>query len=188
MTEKQKLRKLIAQEKKSYTSGQLAEWSSSLFNRLEDHPLFQSAQTILMYYSLPDEVQTHDFVEKWHDRKRIVLPVVKGDDLELRYFNGKDRLRAGMFGIGEPSEEEPADENDIELAIIPGVAFDREGNRLGRGKGYYDRTLERLEKACRIGVCFSFQILDSIPTEECDRRMDEVWTEKGRVSKKQCRQ
>ena len=148
----------------------------------------QSARTILMYYSLPDEVQTHDFVKKWHDRKRIVLPVVKGDDLELRYFNGKDRLRAGMFGIGEPSEEEPADENDIELAIIPGVAFDREGNRLGRGKGYYDRTLERLEKACRIGVCFSFQILDSIPTEECDRRMDEVWTEKGRVSKKQCRQ
>lgn len=188
MTEKQKLRKLIAQEKKSYTSEQLAEWSSSLFSRLEDHPLFQSARTILMYYSLPDEVQTHDFVEKWHDRKRIVLPVVKGDDLELRYFNRKDRLRAGMFGIGEPSEEEPADENDIELAIIPGVAFDREGNRLGRGKGYYDRTLERLEKACRIGVCFSFQILDSIPTEECDRRMDEVWTEKGRVSKKRYRQ
>ena len=76
----------------------------------------------------------------------------------------------------------PADEREIELALIPGVAFDRKGNRLGRGKGYYDRTLDRLTHAHRIGICFGFQLTEKIPVENNDRTMDEVWTEKGCVS------
>lgn len=188
MTEKQKLRKQIAQQKKTYSEKQLSEWSSSLLKRLEDHPLFQSAHIILMYYSLPDEVRTHDFIEKWQQDKRIVLPIVKGDELELKYFEGKDKLTSGSFGIGEPSEGESANACDIELAIIPGVAFDCKGNRLGRGKGFYDRTLDKLTKAYRIGVCFGFQTVERIPTEHCDRPMDEVWTENGCVSKTSHRQ
>lgn len=147
--------------------------------------MFKKAHTVLLYHSLPDEVDTRGFIKKWSGTKRIVLPVVKGDQLELRLYAGEECLHRGRFGIEEPAEGIPADEKEIELAIIPGVAFDRDGNRLGRGKGYYDRTLDRLGKAYRIGVCFGFQILGAVPSERDDRPMDEVWTEKGCISKKQ---
>lgn len=185
MTEKQLLRKRIAAQKKQYTPAQLSGWSSSLLEKLESHPLFRSAQTLFLYYSLSDEVQTHEFIRKWNQEKRIVLPVVSGDNLELRYFTDTQSLKKGCFGIGEPTDGQLAKENEIDLALIPGVAFDRLGNRLGRGKGYYDRTLKRLGHAYRIGICFDFQIQEKVPTEENDCRMDEVWTENGPISKKQ---
>ena len=82
--EKRLLRRCIADKKKMYTNHELATYSTLLLSKLERHPLFAEAQTILMYYSLPDEVQTHDFIEKWSHSKNIILPVVKGADLELR--------------------------------------------------------------------------------------------------------
>jgi len=124
-----------------------------LLNKLEQHPLFIAAKTVLLYYSLGDEVQTHDFIEKWYRQKDILLPVVKGDILELRRYT----------------------------AIIPGVSFDKNGNRLGRGKGYYDRLLPQLH-SYNVGICFDFQVSDEIPTESFDKPMHEVWTEKGKIS------
>lgn len=184
---KYELRNLIAQRKKTYTKQQLSLWSSSLLTRLEDHPVFKQAHTILMYYSLPDEVQTHEFVERWSKSKRIILPVVKGDYLELRLYNGKDCLTKGSYGIEEPDGSPYLDYNTIELAIIPGVSFDTNGNRLGRGKGYYDRLLPQLS-VYKIGICFQFQVLESLPTEPFDMVMDEVWTEHGCINKTQCSQ
>ena len=99
---KREWRALIAQRKKTYTPQQLDQWSSSLLVQLEDHPVFRRAQSILMYYSLPDEVRTHAFVERWSQSKRIILPVVKGDELELRLYQGKESLKKGAYGIEEP--------------------------------------------------------------------------------------
>ena len=82
MEEKKALRKHIAQLKGSMKSSDLSVASGQLFAHVEQLPLFQEAHTVLCYYSLPDEVQTHDFVERWKERKRILLPVVKGADLE----------------------------------------------------------------------------------------------------------
>ena len=76
--DKKELRQLIAQYKQNYSAAQKAGWSSSLFQKLENHPLFLQAHTILLYHSLPDEVQTHEFIKRWHPHKRIVLPLVKG--------------------------------------------------------------------------------------------------------------
>lgn len=132
-----------------------------------------------MYYSLGDEVQTHAFVEKWHASKRILLPVVRGDELELRHYTGKACLQEGAFHIEEPTGEPFTDYDEIELAVVPGMAFDRQGNRLGRGKGYYDKLLPKL-RSYNIGICFRFQAQEAIPAEPFDRRMDEVWTEEGR--------
>lgn len=176
--DKKELRKQIAQEKRKYSASQKTEWSSSLFQKLEDHPLFLQAKTILLYHSLPDEVQTHTFIERWHPYKRIILPLVKGEELEFRYYEGKDSLQTGSFGIEEPTGRQIENWDEIELSIIPGVAFDRTGNRLGRGKGYYDRALSRLH-SYNIGVCFHFQLCPHIPTEPTDRPMHEVWTEQG---------
>lgn len=135
--------------------------------------MFQSAHTILLYHSLGDEVHTHEFIEKWSNSKQIILPVVVGDDLELRTYSSPSDLSVGAYGILEPTGAPFYDYHKIELAIIPGVAFDISGSRLGRGRGYYDRLLPKLT-AHKIGVCFPFQFVDEVPAEKFDIRMDEV--------------
>lgn len=176
---KKQLRKQIRQEKSQFTKAQLKESSSALLELLEKHPHFKDATTILCYHSLDDEVQTHDFVEKWHTKKRILLPVVKDDILVLRHYTGLTCLQSGSFHIEEPGGEDFTQYDEIDLCIVPGIAFDRHGNRLGRGKGYYDKLLPLLH-TYNIGICFRFQALKEIPTEPFDRKMDEVWTEEGR--------
>lgn len=89
-------------------------------------------------------------------------------------------MKKGSFGIEEPTGALLEDYSQIELAIIPGVSFDGKGNRLGRGKGYYDRLLPLL-RSYNIGICFQFQVCQEIPTEIFDKKMDEVWTENGRL-------
>jgi len=153
--------------------------SAALLEKLEQHPKFASARTVLLYYSLGDEVQTHDFVEKWHRQKTILLPVVKGDELELRIYAGGQNLKNGeAYHIEEPTGEAFTAYEKIDLAIIPGVSFDAQGNRLGRGKGYYDKLLPLLH-SYNIGICYNFQVSEKLPVEPFDRRMDEVWTENG---------
>lgn len=161
----------------------LVEKTDTLLKHIETHPAFLEAGCVLIYHSLPDEVRTHAFIEKWKDRKTILLPVVVGDDLELRKYSGRQDMMKGSYGIEEPVGEAFTNYNEIDLAIIPGVGFDAKGNRLGRGKGYYDRLLPKLQ-AYKIGICFSFQTLEEIPTEEYDIKMDEVVTEEGIITGK----
>mgnify|MGYP000320353970 FL=1 len=98
--------------------------SAALLEKLEQHPKFASARTVLLYYSLGDEVQTHDFVEKWHRQKTILLPVVKGDELELRIYAGRQNLKNGeAYHIEEPTGEAFTAYEKIDLAIIPGVSL-----------------------------------------------------------------
>ena len=178
--QKKLLRKEIREEKKRHSAGELMAYSSALLEQIEKHPRFIASHTVLMYHSLGDEVQTHAFVEKWYKEKRVLLPVVRGDILVLRHYTGKDCLEIGAFGIEEPSGEDFKDYHEIELGIIPGVSFDRQGNRLGRGKGYYDKLLPLLPHSYNIGICYRFQAREEIPAEPFDRKMDEVWTEEGR--------
>lgn len=148
--------------------------SAEALAALEAHPAFGAARTVLLYHSLPDEVDTHAFVEKWSGAKRVLLPVVVGNDLELRCYTGLHDLAVGAFGISEPTGELFTDYGSIDLVVVPGVAFDRLGNRLGRGRGYYDRLLPRIPHARKVGICFPFQIVDRVPAEAFDIRMDEV--------------
>ena len=160
MQTKQSIRSEITQKKKQYPREELDRLSLRLLNQLEQHPRFQHARTVLLYYSLPDEVQTHGFVEKWSKEKDIILPVVKGDELELRKYTGKKNLTKGNFHIEEPTGEPISEWDTIDLAFIPGVSFDRQGNRLGRGKGYYDRLLHKAS-LYKIGICFHFQLRET---------------------------
>lgn len=151
--------------------------STEILAALEAHPAFRAAKTVLLYHSLPDEVDTHRFIRKWKEEKRILLPVVTGNDLELRLYTDAQSLTTGVYGIEEPVGAPFTDYAAIDLIIVPGVAFDRNGNRLGRGKGYYDRLLPRIPSAHKIGICFPFQIVEEIPTEPFDIRMDEIITQ-----------
>lgn len=175
MKTKQFIRQSIRTIKASYSRAELEALSVSLLQQLEQHPAFVEACTVLLYHSLPDEVDTHGFIDRWCGQKEIILPTVVGDDLELHRYTGPDCLTLGSYGILEPSGELFTDFDRITLAVIPGMAFDQRGNRLGRGKGYYDRLLPRLASAYKLGLCFPFQLLDEeIPHESHDCQMDEV--------------
>lgn len=156
-------------------SSTLQSQSAEIFTALEAHPAFRAARIVLLYYSLKDEVNTHEFVRKWSREKQILLPVVVGDDLELRIYTGPEDLTTGAYGIEEPTGALFTDYATIDFAVIPGVAFDAAGNRLGRGKGYYDRLLPHLT-AFKAGICFSFQLVEEVPAEPFDIRMDAVIT------------
>lgn len=173
MEQKKQLRKQIKQMKARYSAAELRALSEKPLKQLERYLEFVSARTVLLYHSLPDEVYTHHFIEKWAGRKHIVLPVVVGNDLILRRYTGSHDLTAGEYGIAEPTGELFTDYDRIDLAIVPGLAFDRNGHRLGRGKGYYDRLLPHIT-ARKAGLCFPFQRVEHVPTEATDVTMDEV--------------
>ena len=172
--EKKELRTLIKTLKKQHTKEQLFEQSEKILSKLEQHPDFVNAHSVMLYSALPDEVQTQAFLEKWHLKKQIILPTVVGDDIIPVEFGKDTTFAIGDFNILEP-QNEPYTGN-FDLIVVPGVAFDRQGNRIGRGKGYYDRFLCQHLDVKRIGICFDFQLVDEVPAEPFDIRMDEVIT------------
>jgi len=172
--QKKGLRKLIKLKKANVSAQEMVLKSETVFTRVERLPEFIHAKCILAYMALGDEVQTRPFIEKWVGKKRIVLPIVKGNDLELREYTLEGNLvRGESFGIMEPHSGRLVELTEIDLAIIPGVAFDRENNRMGRGKGYYDKLLAN-SKFYKVGVCFDFQLVDAVPIDDFDEKMDEV--------------
>ena len=176
--DKAEIRKTIRDRKRQYSSSQLEELSLSVLSRLNQEPHLRDAHTVLLYYSLPDEVNTHDYIDQLVAAgKRVLLPVVVDqENMIIREYSGQQDLREGAFHILEPIGKlfPPERYPEIELAIIPGMSFDKKGNRLGRGKGYYDRFLALIPRAYKIGICFDFQKEDWIPTEPTDVRMNQV--------------
>lgn len=172
--EKKELRLHIKALKKQHSKEQLLEQSEKIMAKLEQHPDFVKAETVMLYSALPDEVQTQAFLEKWHLKKQIILPTVVGDDIVPVAYGKDTAFAVGDFNILEPQNEPYT--GGFDLIIVPGVAFDRKGNRLGRGRGYYDRFLSHhLDVKC-IGICFDFQLVDDVPAEPFDIRMDEIIT------------
>ena len=155
--------------------------AAMVFGAIEKMSVWRDAQHILCYWSLPDELPTHEAVDRWLSAgKSIYLPRVKGDDLEVVPYHGPESLDAdNRFHIGEPVGE-AVEPSVLELMIVPAVALDRKGNRLGRGKGYYDRLLS--STCCpTIGVVCDFQLVDEVPVEPHDRPLDYVVTSEGEV-------
>lgn len=175
MEKKKELRKQIKALKSIHASSAMQQ-SADIMAALEKHPFFKSANIILLYHSLPDEVHTHAFLAKWQEGKQLLLPVVVGDELELRRFSSPNDLQMGAYNILEPVGECFNDFETIDLVVVPGVAFDKYGYRLGRGKGYYDRLLPKLTNAYKLGICFPYQYVEEVPTDEHDIRMNEVLT------------
>ena len=175
---KKELRKIIKDRKRQYSSSQLEELSLSVLSRLADQESFRKAKIILMYYSLPDEVNTHTFIDEMTALgKTVLLPVVKdSENMEIREYSGRKDLTEGSFHILEPTGKlfPPERYKEIEVGVIPGMSFDVKGNRLGRGKGYYDRFLKKVPTMFKIGICFNFQKINTIPIEETDIRMDYI--------------
>ncbi len=172
---KAELRERIKILKRQF-AGNSGELSLQCMSRLLSHPRIIAARVVLMYCSLPDEVDTHDAIDRLVEAgKCVLLPQVTGPDtMCLRVYRGKDDLREGAFHISEPQGPVFTAYGDVDVAVVPGMAFDGRGHRLGRGRGYYDRLLPQLSRAYKIGVCYDFQKVDEVPTDPYDVVMDEV--------------
>lgn len=160
--------------KRQFTQQQLDELSLPIISRLKKR--LSDVSTVLAYYSLPDEVNTHQLIDELvADGKTVLLPkVLDGETMELRRYTGRQDLQEGPFHIMEPVGECFSDYSQIDVVLVPGVAFDSQGHRLGRGKGYYDRFLSALTPCALIGVCFDFQKVSEVPIDEYDIPVDEV--------------
>ncbi|MBO7444806.1 MAG: 5-formyltetrahydrofolate cyclo-ligase [Bacteroidales bacterium] len=172
--DKKELRQYIRQQKKLRTPEELAQQSVRIMQKLAVHPLFVTAQRVMLYASLPDEVQTLDFLRDWYTRKTIILPTVVGDDIVPVMMRPEDVMRVGEYNILEPTGEPY--EGTFDLIVVPGMAFDDRGHRLGRGKGYYDRFLAQHPAVPTIGLCFDFQQVEEIPVEPHDKPVGDVLT------------
>jgi len=175
--QKNTLRKFIKEQKKKISPKEKQRRSGIIWNKLEQDNTFRNACTLMIYWSMKDEVHTHDFIQKWHPSKQIILPVVNGNHLDLKIYAGPESMKKGQsFGILEPEGESFTELQDIDLIIVPGVAFDKNNNRLGRGKAYYDKLLNYVN-CHKYGVCFDFQLVPNVPADQHDVKMDKVITD-----------
>jgi 5-formyltetrahydrofolate cyclo-ligase len=168
----------VRKEIKSITSRLSAALKRTLSEQtlqlLEAEPRFQEAHTVALFWSLPDEIDTHAFIEKWSSEKIIVLPVMEGSTLAFARFMGEESLAVNNnYSIHEPAATPMVTLSQIDVMVVPGEAFDKAGNRLGRGKGFYDRALQEYG-GYKLGICFPHQFVASVPTEDTDVRMDKV--------------
>lgn len=177
--DKRALRRHIRQLKASFkmSDEQRFALADNVFTTIERHlrPMDQ-AQHILMYYELPDELPTSRWAMRWQQAgKHIYLPRMKGDTLEVVALD-THLTPDTQYGILEPTGAPLEQLSLIDVAIVPAVALDRQGNRLGRGKGYYDRLLPQLSQATTVGVSYDFQLVDHVPTAELDIPLNYVVT------------
>lgn len=172
--DKKTLRQQIRTLKKQHSQEELMAQSEKILQRLAEHPRFLQADKVMLYASLPDEVQTLDFIENWRNRKTIILPTVVGDDIIPVELAEDVVFAEGDFHIPEPQSHPYT--GDFDLIVVPGMAFDANGHRLGRGRGYYDRFLALHPQVYTIGLCFDFQLLPDVPSEPHDRIIDEIIT------------
>ena len=161
-------------------------YSRHICNRLISLPEYRQASTLSIYVAMPTEVQTLELIMgAWHDDKEVAVPCCMGNELRMFHLRSVTELAPRTLGILEPRhalwqcEERWLDVSRIDLFVVPGVAFDRSGGRLGYGKGYYDRLLANSRReAAKIAIAFECQVIDRVPLTARDICMDCVITEK----------
>lgn len=169
---KVEMRELLTQKRRLLTDEQKTEASSRVIERLEQMEWFREAKTVLIYYPIHNEIDLLPLVKKYKHEKTLLFPVTHRKTIDACPYRGNALMKRGKFNIPEP-QTEPY-KGKIDLILIPGVAFDRKCNRLGRGGGYYDRFLCKQRHSKLIGVGYDFQIVDEVPTERNDMRLQGV--------------
>jgi len=143
--------------------------------------IYKNSKLIMLYMPIGNETDTSHIIKRaLADGKELVFPVTAKDSGEITpYYATKDtEFSKGAFSVREPLGTKVADESFIDVVLVPGIAFDRKGNRIGFGKGCYDKFLSRLN-AVFVGFCYEFQVCDEIASDEHDIRMDYIITENG---------
>ena len=160
--------------------------SHKIVSRLLENPIYKNSTTIMAYASMPEEIQLKElFDDAFENDKILAIPLIIGKGTMRPVFLPTiEDLVVADFGIMTVRQDKRkfVDFSDIDFIIVPGAAFDRSGNRLGLGGGYYDRFLKRAEKPKRIALAFDYQLIDFVPSEVHDAKMDVIITESETIN------
>ena len=166
---KKELRSLVRAKKRAMTEEQIREKSEALARQLFATEEYCSARSIYGYLPYNQEVRTVPMLEQaLRDGKRVAVPKCYGDEMRFIWMEDLSRVEKGYAGIPEPIADGPVADDAEALVLMPGLAFDKEGHRIGYGGGFYDKFLAREEKHPKVALCYDFQVFDRLETEEFD--------------------
>jgi len=179
--DKNSLRTQIKLIRKNLSKAEIEEKSNKICDLLFSSELLKDTKTVMVYLSAFNEVRTDKIITKLlADDKKILAPVTDKSAVSITPYCITDisQLQKGAYGIFEPPQTDKAEISDIDAVIVPGIAFDKKGNRMGFGAGYYDRFLADFG-GTKIGICYNFQLLDEICTDAHDIPMDYIISEEN---------
>ena len=176
--DKKALRRAIGAKKSALTPEEVERRSAILAQRLFDTEPYRQAGSLYAYLSFNQEVRTNPIIERaWAGGKRVAVPKVIGKEMVFIWLTNFDQLGPGYYGITEPIEDGPVADDTHALVLMPGLAFDPEGHRVGYGGGFYDRFLEKEPEHPLVALCFDFQMFDHLEVESHDIPVDLVITD-----------
>ena len=173
--DKKQLRAHIRAQKRAMTQTQISEKSAALGRLFAESDAYQQAKSIYGYLPYNQEVRTVPMLEQaLRDGKRVAVPKIYGDTMKFLYLDDLSKVEKNDMGIPEPIADTPVAEDKTALVLMPGLAFTEQGDRMGYGGGFYDRFLAEEPDHPTLALCYAFQIVDSLPTEEFDIPVDTV--------------
>ena len=173
--DKKELRRTIREKKRAMTEDEIESHSAKLAQLLYASEAYRNAKTIYGYLPYNQEVRTVPMLEQaLRDGKRVAVPKVFGDEMKFLYLEDLTKVAKGYAGIPEPIADEPEARDDSALVLMPGLAFDPQGHRIGYGGGFYDKFLAAEPNHPTLALCYDFQLLPELETEEHDIPVDTV--------------
>lgn len=172
---KQELRRAIRERKRAMTEEEIVERSNALAEKFYNSPAYQAASTIYGYLPYNQEVRTVPMLQRALDEgKRVAVPKVYGEEMRFIYLEDLTQVSKGYAGIPEPIADAPVAEDQRALVLMPGLAFDPQGHRIGYGGGFYDKFLAKEPHHPTLALCYDFQMQAHLDTEEFDIPVDTV--------------
>jgi len=178
MMKKHDLRQLFLAERNALKESEVLEKSALVQQNLFSSPDYQKAETAMFFVSFGKEIFTHDMIKVALREKKVVVPKIVNNEIQAVLIKDFNELESGQYGILEPRTVTPMDLNSIDIVLVPATVFDKQGYRIGYGKGYYDNFLRKIN-GLYIGLCMDFQIIDHLPFEEWDMPVHQIITEKA---------
>jgi 5-formyltetrahydrofolate cyclo-ligase len=175
------IRKEVLEKRDMLTKVQVEKLSSEIHSNVLQWDKFINASTIMIYSNYKNEVITKGIIDDcFKINKRVVLPksLKESHNILPCLVSSFEELIPGVYGIFEPDGSKTIEKNEIDLVIVPGIAFDMNGNRVGHGAGYYDRFLNSYD-GIKAGLCYDFQVVENAWPNEMDIKMDYLITEMG---------
>jgi len=178
---KKEIRAKLLKRRNELTTYEVLKKSNEIIANLKKLNEFKNAEKIACYISFNNEVYTHGLIKEYLNKKEVLVPFIDREKKEIRLAHIKSwkELEQGAYGILEPKKEalRIKDYSHIDVILVPGIAFDLRGYRIGYGKGYFDRLLAKVN-GYKVGLAYDFQVLEKIPADKHDIRMDAIVTEK----------
>ena len=173
--DKKALRREIREKKRAMPEEEIVFRSERLGELFVNSEAYQNAKTVYGYLPYNQEVRTVPMLQQaLRDGKRVAVPKIYGDTMKFLYLDDLSKVEKNDMGIPEPIADDPVAEDETALVLMPGLAFTKKGDRMGYGGGFYDRFLAQEPHHPTLALCYEFQIVDSLPTEEYDIPVDTV--------------